>query len=350
MAACTCADPKLVAQAINDQDKHIVAKLEEIHKTLYGSATTPDPHSGGSSIYAVTAVSDAASDAIDSIIGGSPSDSAEEAIKNIENAKAQASCAGQPGLTAPVRFAHWLAPEVSGESQSKWNNAFRVAQLAIATANALVQGQIADKNQDLAKAYYDMAKEKWDRFESNYMPLEKELLKEVSSVEVRSMQCADDCSRANTSVSTSYGMVSKFVKQQARKYRICIDPSMSSMLDFRQSSMLVDSSNYNISDDRWFTDYKNDQRWNRRSNVLNLGRNLTSLALSYGDMARSIAKQVGTQVNDAASSLMQSLGYYGGRNDTVYPTTFMGSHGNMGHMLVSSTVNPVTMGGDGLGG
>lgn len=350
MAACTCADPTKVSTAIDNQTKALKEKLEEIHKTLYGSATTLDPHSGGSSIYRVTAVSDAASNAIDGLIGGSPNDTAEEAIAHIEQAKAQSACAGQPGMPAPVRFAHWLAPEVSGESQKKWNNAFRVAQLAIAAANALVQGQIADKNQDLAKAYYDMAKEKWDRFKDNYMPLEKELLKEVSTAEVRSMQCADDCNRANTAINSAYSMVSKFVKQRASKYRICIDPSMSSMLDFRKSTMLVDSSNYNIADDRWFADYKNDQRWNRRSNVLSLGRNLTSLALSYGDMARAIATNVGSQVDTAANTLIQSLGFYGGRNDVVYPTTFMGSHGNMGHTLISSTVNPVTMGGDGLGG
>lgn len=344
MAACTCADPQLVAKSIDNQTTKLEAQLKAIHETLYGASCKEDPHSGS-----------LVSDLLDSAVMGAAKgraalSPADQAIEDIKKAKASLKCEGEQGMFSPIRFAHWLAPEVSGDSQKTWNYVLDAASLAIAIANAYVQGKIADKNQDLAQSYYDMAQYKWDRFKSAYMPLEKQLLKEVSSAEVRSLDCASDRNRAVNAVDTSYTLASNMVKRNATKYRVCIDPSMASMLDFRRSAMLVDTENYNISDDRWFTDYKNDQRWDRRSNVLSLGRNLTSLALSYGETARALMKNVSAQVETAASSALYALGYFGARNDTVYPTTFMGSHGNMGHSLVSTIVNPVTMGGDGLGG
>lgn len=347
MAACTCADPQLVAKSIDKQTDRLEEQLKAIHETLYGASCKEDSHSGGSVIEAAKNVVGAATGGI---TGRSALTTAKDAISKVAKAKAAVKCEGSQGMFSPIRFAHWLAPEVSGDSQKTWNYVLDAASLAIAIANAYVQGKIADKNQDLAQSYYDMAQYKWDRFKSAYMPLEKKLLKEVSSAEVRSLDCASDRNRAVNAVDTSYTLASNMVKRNATKYRVCIDPSMASMLDFRRSAMLVDTENYNISDDRWFTDYKNDQRWDRRSNVLSLGRNLTSLALSYGETARALMKNVSAQVETAASSALYALGYFGARNDTVYPTTFMGSHGNMGHSLVSTIVNPVTMGGDGLGG
>ena len=347
MAACTCADPQLVAKSIDNQTDKLEKQLKAIHETLYGASCKEDPHSGGSIVEAAKNVVGAATGGI---TGRSALTTAKAAISKVAKAKAAVKCEGSQGMFSPIRFAHWLAPEVSGDSQQVWNNALNAARLAIAVANAYAQGKIADKNQELAEAYYDMAQYKLDRFKSAYMPLEKQLLKEVSSTELRSMDCASDRNRAVNAVDTAYTLASSMIKRNATKYRVCIDPSMASMLDFHRSTMIVDTENYNISDDRWFTDYKNDQRWDRRSNVLSLGRNLTSLALSYGETARALMKGVGKQIGEAAGSLMYSIGYFGGRNDTVYPTTFMGSHGNMGHSLVSTIVSPVTMGGDGLGG
>ena len=76
----------------------------------------------------------------------------------------------------------------------------------------------------------------------------------------------------------------------------------------------------------------------RRNDFLNLGRNLTSEALKYGDVARNLYNQVGQQIDQAANSLMSTLGYYGARNDTFYPTTFLGSSGrNDGGFIVSAS-------------
>lgn len=286
MASCTCANPTAVSNAINNQTSKVTQATadaaENVRKTIAGADGTDDS-------------------------GGTNKDA--------------------PHRQDQTRFCHWAAPEISDKGEFKWTELFQLAALAIAIANGIAQAEIASKQQDLADGYYQMAKYKWDRFSNKYMPLEKKLLNEVSTVDIRELDCDDDRQRAELSVNTAFDSLSQYLTRQARKLRLCIDPSMVGMIDHRRALALVDTENYNIQDDQWFTDFKNDQRWNRRSNVLNLGRNLSSEALKYGDVARSLYANVGAQIDKAASSLMGALGYYGARNDTYYPTTYMSGYG-----------------------
>lgn len=295
MASCTCADPAAVAKAINEQTSTVSGKLETanknseaIHETMYGKAME-----------------------------------------------------GNPGAPAPVRFCHWAAPEYGATGESGWSTAFRVAAIAIAIANGIAQAEISDKQMDLAEGYYEQAKYKWDRFSEKYMPLEKQLLLEVSNEPIRELDCDGAKSRATNAVNTAYDGMTVYLARQAKKLRLCIDPSLLSVLDHKQSVTLVDTENYNLTDEQWFTDYKNDQRWNRRSAVLNLGRNLSSEALRYGEIARQLYSQVGAQLDRAASGVMTALGYYGARNDTYYPTTYLSGQGTqLVQIGTVSTTNP----------
>lgn len=281
MAVCTCADPSMVAQAIRQSGAQINSTLtqingtgQQIHNTMYGQGM-----------------------------------------------------GGVPGAPAPVRFCHWAAPEISDIGEDGWSVAFQAAAIAIAIANGLAQAQISEKQQDLAEGWYQQAKYKWDRFNTKYKPLEISMLNEASSTPIRSLDCADDKTRAQAAVNSAYTASRNSLTRLAKGLRICVDPHTLTVIDHKQALMLGDTENYNLNDDQFFTDYKNDQRWNRRSNVLNIGRNNATEALKYGDVARSLLSQVGNQIDRAANTLMTSLGYYGARNDTYYPTTYLGSSG-----------------------
>lgn len=234
---------------------------------------------------------------------------------------------GEFGRLDRVRFCHWAAPEYGAEGESKWTMAFQAAQLAIALLNAQIQGEIADMQQDLAESYYQQAKYKWDRFANNYKPLEEAILWEAQSEPIRELDCEDDRARAFDAVNPVFSLMSGYIGQVARGYRLCPDPTVTAQLKHTQRQLQIDTENYNLLDDQWFTDFKNDQRWARRSNILNLGRNLGSVALQYGDVARKLMGDVSNIVNKAASSISYALGYYGSRFDTFYPTTYLAGTG-----------------------
>lgn len=242
---------------------------------------------------------------------------------------------GQHGRLDRIRFCHWAAPEYGGVGESLWTKAFQAAQLAISALNALIQGQISDLQQDLAEGYYQQAKYKWDRFSAKYQPLEKSILWEASNTPIREMDCTDDRARAVGAVNPSFDYIGDYMGGIAKGYRLCMDSTMVRQLEYSRNLLLVDTENYNLRDDQWFTDFKNDQRWNRRSNILNLGRNLGAQALQYGDVARKLAGSVSDIANRAFGSISQALGYYGTRFDTFYPTSYLA--GNSSSTLVTTS-------------
>lgn len=287
MPACTCANPTAVANAtkgvatsIDGHKRATQDVITQVHRTVYGEAM-----------------------------------------------------GGRPGAPAPVRFCHWVTDQVGSAGKNAWVTAFQAASIAIALANSLAQEHINSKKMDLAEGYYDQAKYRWDRFKAKYMPLEKKLLSEVSTTPVRQLDCANDQQRAHDAVFSTYGLVQDFMRSVASGYRMCIDDALLDTINTRQNMAFVDTINYNMQDDQFYTDYKNDQRWNRRSNMLNLGRNLSSESLRYGDVARTLLDSVGGKVQNAANGVMQALGYFNNRLDTAYPTTTMSS--NTGTQMVS---------------
>ena len=214
----------------------------------------------------------------------------------------------------------------SGVTSAGWIGSNALADaiaLAIGSLNALIQWKISDLQQDIADSYYHMAKYKWDRFARNYMPLEKKLLQEVSSEPEPKLHCNDDRTRAEQSVNSAYRAMQTYMGRVRKSLHICIDNNILSMVELSRSKMLVDTENYNLIDDQYWRDIMSDDRWNRRSNVLDLGRNIASLAMSYGDTAKQALSTVSPQVNTAASSFVSSIGYFGARNDTVYPKSFI---------------------------
>ena len=316
MASCTCANPDAVVKAINSHSDARDNNLDRLMRTLIGENMGNDEnHSNNGTV--------------------SSDESAEQAIASLRGGEGDTG--GKEGYGfAPIRFSNWAAPEISDAGEGAWSNLWQAAATAIALYNAKIQGDINKEQMNLANQYYDMAKYKLDRFMKNYKPLEEKLLRETRTTPVRELDCDDDRKRSKASVDSAFSSLSEYASRQAKKLRVCVDKSMLGMMAYRQNMMLADTENYNLLDDQFYTDYKNDQRWNRRSNVLNLGRNMGAQALSYGDVARTLMGNLSGQLDKITGSLMTAVGYFGARNDTYYPNTFLSSYGGMNNNLVST--------------
>lgn len=285
MAECTCADPMAVAQAI---DKNTQA-VNDVGTQVHESITYADETWHGQELK-------------NGVGGGG----------------------GVHGALSNIRFCRWAASEVTGGGNTWYALALQAATMAIQALNAAAQSEIQDMQLDLADGYYRQAKYKWDRFNSVYRPLEQKLLDETSNTPIRSLDCNGAKTRARTSVASAYSAAAGYLNREAKKMRLCVDDSTLNLMNYRRSVIDVDTENYNLVDDQWYTDYKNDQRWNRRSNILNLGRNLSSEVLSYGNVANTLLNTVSGQLDRAANAVVTALGYFGARNDTMTPNTYLG--------------------------
>ena len=236
-------------------------------------------------------------------------------------------------------MAHWMFPQTTSKGYIAENIIQNALTIAMALLQVVVSKKIEDLKLELAENYYDMAKYKWQRFIDYYMPLEKKLLQEVSSVAIATMNCADDRSRAESSVNSAYALLQQQLARIRKSLHICIDSNMLSVIEYRRVLMLVDTENYNLSDDNYWCDILNDDRWNKRSTVLDLGRGISSLSQSYGALAKQSADTAGGQMMAFTNSVINSMGYFGARNETQYPHYALMSGVNTDDVLNGSVVN-----------
>lgn len=245
---------------------------------------------------------------------------------------------GTPGQLSALSFCHWASPEHGNTSELVWNAAFQAAQIGIAIFNAIQQAKIADMQLDLGEKWFSHADYKWQRFNNNYRPLEEKLVAES----MRSLPPKLDCIGAERLAEHN---VLKSKSSWKTNFKLCHKLNTS----LKTAALLVDSENYCMADDRWYRDFKDDQRWGRRSQLANLGRNTSAQVLAYGDVANKTLGQVAGHWNTFATAATQALGYFGARHDTYMPHTYLGTGGQSSTNLISigkgtGTVNPNSLG------
>lgn len=248
---------------------------------------------------------------------------------------------GKP--TAILRFCDWTSPTYGSQGEMGWTIAFKAAELAIAIANSAAQQQIADAQMDLADRWFSHQKYKWTRFQNAYLPLEKKLVQETAYVPMPTLDCDNAEARAHNQTKRTGQVLDNWMARKFKGLRICGHASSVRRCEVNACAVHVDCYNFNLADERWYKDFQEDKRWNNRSNVLNLGRNMDSQAQSYGDLAGKIFGAVGQQLDRFGSAAMTALGYFGTRNEGFIPMTFL-STGGQSEPTLANIQNPNSLG------
>lgn len=292
MSDCTCADPSAVAQAIQENASTISGQIKTtgqyVDNTLHGAAHE-----------------------------------------------------GVWGAFDAIRFCRWAAPEVTGEGHVAWSMIYKAAATAMAIANATFQSHIAQQKKDMAENWLSHAEYKWSRFNGTYLPLESQLGIEMQTIKDEEMNCEDAAGRAATAVNSAFATGIGIISYKMNKMLGCSDKRMTRYVQHRQAVSLTDCTNYNLRDEKWWVEHLNDTNWSHRSTFIDLGRNLPSQALEYGQVADKLMSHVGQNVADVAGTFIQQLGYFGSRNDTFSPMTYLG--GDPGSASGGNGINTVSI-------
>lgn len=214
----------------------------------------------------------------------------------------------------------WAAPEYKKEGALADRWWWIAAQVTLMASYIALNTYLQNKQYDIAKSYASLAQDKWERFRDRYAPLEKKMLNEVSSVKEPSVDYSGAKSRATSSVNLAFNSINKAFTAQAKRYALCLDPTLS--LDRAKALSLDDTVNFNYRDAENYANYLSDKRWNRRSDILNLGRNNTATAHSYAQNAYNAFSGVSAALQQAGNGLSGLIGYLSNRNEAVYPAQF----------------------------
>lgn len=222
--------------------------------------------------------------------------------------------------TVAQRMCAWAAPEYGGTGEGWDRKAMLAAQVAIYASIIALNTYVQNQNYKIAKAYSNLAQDRWTRFRDAYATLEKKMLAETSNTPEPVVPYDDAKTRAINASSFAFGSAKSTLVDYAKKYALCIDDT----LDFSRSHALMrdDNINFNYRDAENFTEYKSDKRWNRRSDILNLGRSNLPTAYSYAQHASRAFGDLAGAIAGVGNGISGLLGYMFNRNETIYPAQF----------------------------
>ena len=242
--------------------------------------------------------------------------------------------------TVAQRMCAWAAPEYSGTGEGWDRKAMLAAQVAIYSSIIALNTYVNNQNYKIAKAYSNLAQDRWTRFRDGYVPLEKKLLNEAGNTSEPTVPYSEAKTRAANASSFAFNSAKATLVTYAKRYALCMDDCY----DFARTQALMrdDTSNFNYRDVENFTEYKSDKRWNRRSDILNLGRSNLPTAYSYAQHASRAFGDFAGAIAGVGNGISGLLGYMFNRNETVYPARFSqaslyGNNGFIAAMAGGST-------------
>ena len=222
--------------------------------------------------------------------------------------------------TIAQRMCAWAAPEYGGTGEGWDRKAMLVAQVAIYSSIIALNTYVQNQNYKIARAYADISIDKHNRFKNAYANLEKKLLAEASNTHEPVVPYSEAKARGVNATNFSFGSAKSELTSYAKKYALCIDDTY----DYSKSQALMrdDNINFNYRDEETYTNRRSDKRWNRRSDILNLGRNNHATAYSYAKNASSAFGDFANAVQGIGNGISGLLGYMFNRNETIYPAQF----------------------------
>lgn len=245
----------------------------------------------------------------------------ESGIKSVQSSISSQTTTFSPHLTTiAARMCAWAAPEYGVAGETRYRTAEYVALAAVYASVIALNTYIQNQNYKIARAYTNLSQDKWQRFKNAYASLEKKLIAEAQNTPEPSPDYVNSRTRANSAVNYAFNSAKETMTQYAKKYALCVDETLD--LANSQALMCDDTSNFNYRDAEHYKDYLSDKRWNRRSDILNLGRNNFPTAYSYAQHASTAMNDVANAVVGVGNGLSGLIGYLFNRNETVYPAQF----------------------------
>lgn len=222
------------------------------------------------------------------------------------------------GAKSPCDF--FPQPQVTNSGVTDNATFAQIAATTVAAVTTAASVKIANKQIDIANDYFDIARQKWDRFLNKYQPCEVKEMAEACNTPEYVPQYDTQADAYENNVNVQYGLAADEINDFARCYCVPIDNSFFRDLALSQVQLSVDSGNYAYRYEENRKDNKDDVRWNRRGQALNRGRNLQNEAASYAQAASRAYSSLGDSVRQAGEGAATALGYFQTRNNTVYPT------------------------------
>lgn len=200
-------------------------------------------------------------------------------------------------------------------ASSRWKSIINGAMLALNTANSL---KMAKLQRDIGKDYLRLAEDQRKYYNDRYKPLEKALTDEALKLPKYNRD-KEKLITGQMLITARNLTAGKIDKALACTGRYCTGQRAAIITDQLLEQAAIESLTAGLAHRYVDKDEitHNNLRWEKREQVLKIGRDIPTQAVSYASMAAGIFGSLGKQAGQAAEGAMGFLAY--GRADTVYP-------------------------------
>lgn len=198
---------------------------------------------------------------------------------------------------------------------ARWQGILNAAILAVNTLNSL---KMAKLQRDIGKDYLKLADDQRQYYNDRYKPLEISLTKEALGLPKYNRD-KEKLITGQMLISARNLTAGKIDKVMSCTGRYCTGQRASIMSDQLLEQATIESLTAGLAHRYVDKDemVHNNLRWEKREQVLRIGRDIPTQAVSYASLAGGIFGSLGKQAGQAAEGAMGFLAY--GRADTVYP-------------------------------
>jgi hypothetical protein len=218
-----------------------------------------------------------------------------------------------------VTICGWAPPSYGDTGQTILHTLLAAVSFAVAVWSVKEQLRVFNMRRRLADGYAAMAEYDWNRFNDKYKPLENQMINECLSESAQPVDYEGVRSVNSAFHSNAVARADALYAEIDKQYRLCPDPSLIRSLETERSVNYNDLINFGYREGELFAIDFDDMRFNRRSNLLNLGRDLASKTATYGEVADKMLSEAGDGLSGAVTDAMSFLGYIRNKRDTVYP-------------------------------
>jgi hypothetical protein len=218
------------------------------------------------------------------------------------------------------KLCEWAAPQYNSAGEGIDRSLWVAAQALIYASTIALNTHIQNKQYQIARDYQNITNDRHSRFTNMFAPLEMRLLSETSNTSKYSRNYTYARNRATSNTNSAYNIANDSLQKFAKSYALCQDATL--YLDMQKAKTTDDAVNFNYRDEENYAYYREDKRWNRRSDILNIGKNNVSTSLGYAATSNELYGGVASAVAQAGSGLSTLVGFMSNRNSTTYPNQF----------------------------
>lgn len=239
---------------------------------------------------------------------------------------------GMPDLTGNQGQTYRKAPKVSEDDPSCPNDGVTddgitkssrlksILSAAIMALNIANNLRMAKLQRDLATKYLELAEEHRKYYNERFKPLEIDLTKEALNLPLY-VRDKESMNTGQMLVSSRLNAAGKADKAMSCTGRYCTGQRAAIMNDQLLQQAVVESTAAGLA--HRYTDKeeitRNNLRWEKREQVMKIGRDIPTEAVSYASLAAGIFGRLGEQAGKAAEGAAHFLGYNSMRGETNYP-------------------------------